>query len=116
MKKLVYPCALAAVLLVLAPTLASAESLRCKGDIVNVGDSRAAVLQRCGEPVSKDSFCKSTDPKSFPEDVSHAKVIVLPSCQKVDQWTYNPGYGQFMTFLIFDGEKVATIKYGYRIN
>ena len=30
---------------------AFAQSLRCKTDLVSPGDSRASVLQKCGEPV-----------------------------------------------------------------
>jgi hypothetical protein len=106
---------LAAVIFISNPTSISAQSLRCNGDIVNVGDMRAAVLQRCGEPVAKDSFCKPVDPKSVKKDISVANVAVMPFCQNVDQWTYNPGYGQFMTILQFEGDTITTIKYGDRV-
>jgi hypothetical protein len=65
--------------------------------------------------MTKDSFCKPVDPKSIQQDVSSAKVVVVPGCQNVDQWIYNPGYGQFMTTLEFEGDKVKTIKYGDRV-
>lgn len=39
----------------------SAESLRCKGDLALIGDSKASVLRKCGEPVLKDSFCKPVE-------------------------------------------------------
>ena len=37
---------------------ASAESLRCKGDFAEIGDSKGTVLQKCGEPMLKDNFCR----------------------------------------------------------
>jgi len=65
--------------------------------------------------MAKDSFCKPVEPKTVPQGVSNTTVVVVPACQNVDQWTYNPGYGQFMTTLEFEGDKVATIKYGDRV-
>jgi hypothetical protein len=106
---------LAVAVFVLLPTSASAQSLRCKNETVNVGDMRVAVLQRCGEPVAKDSYCKPVDPQSVQRNASGSNVVVVLPCQNVDQWTYNPGYGQFMTTLQFEGEKVTAIKYGDRV-
>jgi hypothetical protein len=41
-------------------TGASAQSLRCKGDLAQIGNSKGTILQKCGEPVMKDTFCKPT--------------------------------------------------------
>lgn len=106
---------LAAAPLLWWPTFASAQYLRCENEAVNVGDVRAAVLQRCGEPIAKASFCKPVDAQSVQRDAGGASVWVLPSCENVDEWTYNPGYGQFMTTVQLQGGKVAAIKYGDRV-
>jgi hypothetical protein len=81
---------------VFAMASASAEttSFRCKNDLVNLGDSKASVLQKCGEP---------------------ATVVNVNACQNVDDWTYNPGRGQFMTSLQFEAGKLSAIKYGDRV-
>lgn len=98
----------------LLPHVASAEYLRCKNESVNVGDSRASLLLRCGEPVIKDTFCKPIEPTQ--SAVAGASVaVVVPSCRHVDEWTYNPGRGQFMTTLQIDAGKVVSIKYGDRV-
>lgn len=115
MKIFAHPLPLAVAVLVLYPACASAQYLRCKNDTINVGDMRVAVLQRCGEPVAKDSYCKPEDPKSVQRNASGSNVVVVMPCRNVDQWTYNPGYGQFMTTLEFEGEKVVAIKYGDRV-
>jgi len=115
MKNFARPFLLAAAVFVLYPTSASAQYLRCKNEAINVGDSRVAVLQRCGEPVSKDTFCKPVDSQSAQQNASGAHIVVVAPCQNLDQWTYNPGYGQFMTTLEFEGEKVTAIKYGDRV-
>jgi hypothetical protein len=33
----------------------------------------------------------------------------------VDEWTFNPGYGQFMTTLRFESGKLVSITYGDRV-
>lgn len=95
----------------LAPATSDAQSLRCKSDLVSVGDARASVLVKCGEPVVKDSFCKPVDRAT---GATRGNPAVVP-CENVDEWTYNPGYGQFMTTLRFEGGKVVAIKYGDRV-
>lgn len=104
-------------LVALAPTGAAAQSLRCKNDLVSIGDARASVLHKCGEPVAKDSFCKpaATRPLPAPPPGSTTVVQVLP-CENVDEWTYNPGYGQFMTTLRFEAGRLTAITYGDRVN
>ncbi|PHV12585.1 DUF2845 domain-containing protein [Chitinimonas sp. BJB300] len=58
-------------------------------------------MQKCGEPVARGSYCK-------PE---HEKT----ACQPIDEWTYNPGPGQFMTTLQFKNGALVSIKYGDRV-
>jgi len=106
----------AALLAVFAIASSSAEttSFRCKNDLVNLGESKASVLQKCGEPVVKDTFCKPIEP-AVTASAPNATVINVNACQNVDDWTYNPGRGQFMTSLQFEAGKLTTIKYGDRV-
>lgn len=109
-------------------TGASAQSLRCKGDLAQIGNSKGTILQKCGEPVMKDTFCKptqgatSTAPVVTPaapttgNSTSVTTNITVNTCQQVEEWTYNPGYGQFMTMLMFEGGSLASIRYGDRVN
>lgn len=95
---------------------ASAQSFRCKNDLVSVGDARAAVLQKCGEPVVKDSFCKPVEFVTTTAPRTDGTAVVrVQSCENVDEWTYNPGYGQFMTTLRFEHGRLAAISYGDRV-
>ncbi len=102
-------------------TGASAQSLRCKGDLAQIGNSKGTILQKCGEPVLKDSFCKpvqsttSTAPGVIPPTTGMTTNVTVNSCQQVEEWTYNPGYGQFMTMLLFEGGSLASIRYGDRV-
>jgi len=71
---------------------AYAESLRCKGDIIDIGDIKIDVLRKCGEPVLKDTYCKK-----IPIRIKQADGYweTLEQCENFDVWTYNPGKGQF---------------------
>ena len=108
-----------------AVTAASAQTLsfRCKNDLVNIGASKASALQKCGEPVAKDAFCKPTDANNANAVVDtdaktatkRTTVVVNNTCETVDEWTYNPGTGQFMTTLRFESGKLVAITYGDRV-
>ena len=119
------------MVLVACLTTASASaqtlSFRCKNDLVNIGASKASALQKCGEPVAKDAFCKpahsntgnaATDANANANANTNERrttVIVNNTCETVDEWTYNPGVGQFMTTLRFESGKLVTITYGDRV-
>jgi hypothetical protein len=114
MDKHLIPVALASIFLLAATaTPASAQSLRCSSAIIGIGEPRSGVLQKCGEPVSRDSFCKPVDPQSVAASAP-GTAVVLP-CEKIDEWTYNPGYGQFITTLRLEAGKVTAVSYGDRV-
>lgn len=100
----------------LAPWSAQAQSMRCKNDLANVGEGKASVLQKCGEPVHRESFCKpvAQTPAPSPGPGGTTVVNVTP-CETVDEWTYNPGRGQFLTILRFESGRLAGISYGDRV-
>jgi hypothetical protein len=41
-------------------TTVDAESLRCNGDLAGIGDSKASVLYKCGQPFFVESYCRSS--------------------------------------------------------
>ena len=106
-------------------TGASAQSLRCKGDLAQIGNSKGTVLQKCGEPVMKDTFCKPAQdtvssstvvtPNTPGSTANTTTNVTVNTCQQVEEWTYNPGYGQFMTMLLFEGGSLKSIRYGDRV-
>lgn len=107
---------LTAMILAAGAASAQTQSFRCKNDLVNLGDSKSSVLQKCGEPVSKDNFCKPVETTTSTDATSKSTVVNVNACQQVDDWTYNPGRGQFMTSLQFESGKLVSIKYGDRVN
>jgi Protein of unknown function (DUF2845) len=96
--------------------LAQTRSFRCNNDLVNLGDAKSSVQLKCGQPVLRDAFCKPGDARPMPRGGSGAKVVINNACEAVDEWTYNPGYGQFMTTLRFESGKLVAITYGDRVN
>lgn len=106
-----------AALLASAACPAETRSFRCKQDLVQLGDSKATALKRCGEPVMKDSFCRKPHQPTAQSSASPrgTTVIVNVGCDTVDDWTYNPGVGQFMTTLRFEEGVLTSIKYGPRV-
>jgi hypothetical protein len=103
-------------LLLAGPCWADTRSFRCNNDLANLGDSKASVQLKCGQPLLKDAFCKTADDRAAAK-VGRARVVINGSaCETVDEWTYNPGYGQFMTTLRFESGRLVSIRYGERVN
>jgi Protein of unknown function (DUF2845) len=94
---------------------ADTRSFRCGNDLVNVGDSKTSALLKCGQPVAKDAFCKPVVNQPGGGTGKRSPVVVNAGCEAVDEWTYNPGYGQFMTTLRFESGKLVSISYGDRV-
>ena len=90
----------------------NAESLRCKGDIVDIGETKAEVLVKCGKPELMDSFCEKSAKRIKQSDGS---LTLVESCENVDIWTYNPGKGQFWTNLYFAEGELREMRYGDRV-
>ena len=93
--------------------------------MVNVGDGKASALLKCGEPVVKDAFCKPGDTVTtatvlsplprLPTATSTTTTVTTGSCTTVDDWTYSPGYGLFMTTLRFQSGKLTRILNGDQV-
>jgi len=98
----------ASALLAAFPWVTAAQSLKCGNDFTQLGMSKLDVLQKCGQPLATDSFCKPADPARPP-----AQNAAAP-CEKVEELLYNPGYGQFMTVLRFESGALKEVRYGDR--
>jgi Protein of unknown function (DUF2845) len=92
-----------------------AESLRCNGDLVELGDAKFSVIQKCGDPIFVDTFCKPPEQAIAPQTSFGATTINIVPCLQIDEWSYNPGPGQFITILRFEAGVLTSIKYGDRV-
>lgn len=98
-------------LLGLASAGARAESLRCNGQIADVGDSRVSVLHKCGEPKLRDSFCAQVWQPGSPYPVPEGFVGGAVPCLVVDEWLYERGPGEMTAIVRFQYGKVQSIRY-----
>jgi hypothetical protein len=99
---------------------AQAESLRCDGQLASVGDSKAAIFDKCGEPQFRESFCAASTSGAYiaitPVIATVPVITAIPAafsshgCQRVDEWTYNPGSGQFLAMLQFERGILKSIR------
>ncbi|MBK5342062.1 DUF2845 domain-containing protein [Pseudomonas sp. TH49] len=83
-----------ALMLAASPALAS-DTLRCGSQLVSLGDRTSEVLQKCGEPVSRDvlGYKRSTNRR---EEF------------QVEEWTYGPSNGMYQ-YLRFEGNRLRQI-------
>ncbi|MCW7540217.1 DUF2845 domain-containing protein [Aquabacterium sp. A7-Y] len=114
MKPVRWACVAAAASALCLP--AQAESLRCNGQISEVGESKLSILQKCGEPLLKDSYCKPVHQRTpiVPTVPGSTVVAVLP-CEQVDEWVYDRGPGHLTATVKFESGQVTSIEYGRRL-
>jgi hypothetical protein len=96
-------------MVLLACATSQAQSLRCGQDFAQIGDTKFVIESKCGAPAAKDCFCK-------PIGVAPSTITMPPHavCDMVEEWTYKPGIGQFITILQFREGALREMKYGPR--
>lgn len=104
----------------LLTTTANADSLRCNGQLASAGDTKADIIELCGEPLMTDSYCEPSAAITTPQGVQNGNNniqnnVAIQTCTEVEIWTYNPGKGKFMTHLYFTQGELRNIRYGNRV-
>jgi hypothetical protein len=92
---------------------AHAESLRCNGYSATEGDSRLAVLYKCGEPLLRDTYCAPVYYTGTLHPVPSPFAHVFVPCQHVEEWLYDRGAGNFIATVRFHAGVVQSIRYGH---
>jgi hypothetical protein len=103
---------LTAALGLMAASPAQAESLRCNGSSTSEGESRLAVLYKCGEPLLKDSYCAPWVQAGTLQPLPSAYAAMMTPCQPVEEWVYDRGPGNLMATVRFKSGVVQSIVYG----
>lgn len=113
-------------LLLIPPVLASADSFRCNGYLVNTGDSQSRVLEVCGDPRSarQDGFIEQVVRRNDGISVNPASPNAYPNLPTYEvesrrvipvyKWEYNLGHGTFLRILTFHGDTLVDITDGPR--
>lgn len=76
----------------------SAASLRCQSQLVGTGDRADEVLQKCGEPASRDHVGMRERVDVF------GRFELVP----VEEWLYGPRNGMYY-YLRFEGNRLVEI-------
>ena len=93
--------------LLLLPGLAHATDFRCGTQLVTEADTRATVLDKCGEPASKQMRV------IWLRDIPRGRgVLPLPNRRVVEEWTYNRGRNQFIQLVRFEGDRFVEVLNG----
>ena len=94
------------------PGAAQAESLRCANGIASEGDSRIAVVYKCGEPKLRDSYCAPVYYSGTFYTVPDPIASLYVPCVQTEEWLYERGPGELVAVLRLRGGKVQSISYG----
>ena len=107
-----------AIFLSLQAGWASAQSLRCGGGFSGPGDSKASVVQKCGDPMAVESVCvQQPQPQSMVvtgADGVLRQIWVPQQCMPMEDWTFYRGPGNFLTIVRFKNGTIDSIRDGER--
>jgi len=85
----------AAVLALAASPAVASDTLRCGSQLISLGDRTSEVLQKCGEPVSRDVL-------GYKRSANRREEF------QVEEWTYGPSNGMYQ-YLRFEGNRLRQI-------
>ncbi|WP_332768190.1 DUF2845 domain-containing protein [Pseudomonas koreensis] len=85
----------AGVLAFAASHAAASDTLRCGSQLISLGDRTSEVLQKCGEPVSRDVL-------GYKRSANRREEF------QVEEWTYGPSNGMYQ-YLRFEGNRLRQI-------
>jgi hypothetical protein len=104
----------------------SIAGLRCGTKLVHVGDTKAEVMHKCGEP----SFVESWEEEHIQRDYNYVPIFrthtgryrwyrepfLIKELIRIEEWTYNFGSTRFMRYLRFENgvlKDMTVGDYGY---
>ena len=100
------------VVAAILPSSALAESLRCQNGIAAEGDSRLAVMYKCGQPALRDNYCPPVYYSGSIYTVPEPMASFYVPCVYTEEWLYERGPGEFPAVVRIRGGKVQSITYG----
>ena len=122
--------ALYGMMLLFIMPVSNADSMRCGNKLVSINDTKAEVLIKCGEPLTRETIGIEEKTEyaelalKYPLLYKHGllkdnKGVILGKentvTRSIDQWTYHLGEGKFLRILYFEGGRLAAIEEGDRM-
>ena len=114
-------CVLALAFILSAPE--EAFAVRCGNKLLSIGDTKAEVIRKCGQPTWQDSWQEEriervfAKPYSLKGPFSGTRVPLATVVHvTLDEWVYNFGPSYFMRTLRFENNRLTEIEtgdYGY---
>lgn len=89
------PLLLSLALAIVASQAQAADTLRCGSQLISVGDRSGEVLQKCGEPASRDFL-------GYKRSANKREEF------QVEEWVYGPNSGMYQ-YLRFEGNRLVRI-------
>lgn len=90
---------LALCLALFAGTTQASSTLRCESKLISLEDYSSEVLEKCGDPISRDmlGYREILDDYGFRQEV------------QVEEWVYGPRSGMYH-YLKFEGNRLKKIE------
>lgn len=102
------PLLLAAFLLL--PLAARADSLRCDGGIVSVGDSKLDLLGKCGPPALREA--QGEERSRVRVDQGGQAASGRTTAVTVERWTYDFGPRAFVQYVTLEAGTITAVGHG----
>ena len=95
-------------------TVTAEKTLRCQGRLVYLGDTKAIVLDKCGDPDKIDQW--EEDHNSYISQIydyekeQYIKPKLIKGPILMERWTYNMGSNKFIRYLHFQNGELTKIE------
>lgn len=100
-----------------APSIAASQSIGCNGYLVGKGDSPVSLLQKCGEPIYRQTVCVSMLQLGWvvtPYRSGGLAAILANQCVPMEEWTYDRGQGAFFGVVRIYNGTIESVRDGDR--
>ena len=107
----------AAFMAILVPSAGASQSMGCNGLLVGKGDSPVSLLQKCGEPIYRQSVCVPMLQLGWvvtPYRAGSPQAILANQCVPMEEWTYDRGPGAFLGVVRIYNGAIESVRDGER--
>lgn len=107
----------AGVAVIFAQAAEASQSLGCNGSLVGKGDSPVSLLQKCGEPIYRQSVCVPMLQLGWvvtPYRAGSPSAILANQCVPMDEWIYSRGPGTFLGIVRIYNGVIESVRDGER--